>query len=428
MTTPHPPARSIRILPPELSLVLPCYNEEEGLPETVPALAEAFRRDGVRLELVLVENGSTDRTGAVIDELVERGLPIVKVVVPVNRGYGHGIVQGLRACTAPLIGYLCADGQVAPQDVLRTYRLAEGREERVLVKVRRRFRQDSWKRKIVSIQYNGLMLAVFGWLGAIDINGSPKIFARAHLEALRLASDDWFLDPEIILKVRELGLRVIEIDVEGYARQGGHSNVRRETILEFLRNMWRYRFGGAMRRWRAERRHARSGRPAGANSIPQDPPVRLLTGLDRVRVVEQARYEDERGFVHKVLTASQCGGHPPRGEVYVTAARPGEVKGNHLHQHMGEWFAVVQGEGRVEVVDPPTGCTRAIPLSADRPQAVYVPPGIAHAVVNSGSGDLICVAWAEAEHDPGDVYPFLVVPPRPPERREAFLRVGMEAG
>src|SRR5688572_24308667 len=122
---------------PELSLVMPCYNEESCLGETAPALVDAFAEEGIKLELVLVDNGSRDRTGQIIDELSARGLPITKVTIDVNRGYGNGIRMGLQACQAPIIGYLCADGQVAPKDVVTTYRLMEGREDRVLAKVRR---------------------------------------------------------------------------------------------------------------------------------------------------------------------------------------------------------------------------------------------------------------------------------------------------
>jgi dTDP-4-dehydrorhamnose 3,5-epimerase-like enzyme len=399
---------------PQLSLVLPCYNEEECLFATASALAEAFVEEGIRLELVLVDNGSRDGTSAVIDALVARGLPVAKVTVPVNRGYGHGIRAGLERCTAPLVGYLCADGQVAPEDVVRTFRLMEGREERVMAKVRRRFRQDSWKRKIVSVHYNLLMLLAFGWTGALDVNGSPKILSREVLRRMRLVSDDWFLDPEVVVKARALGLRTIEIDVEGYARSGGTSHVRRDTVLEFLRNIWRYRFGAGLRAWRREVAAEQAGRPApGPDATPPPNPRRVPLGvhLDGVRVVDQPRHEDVRGFLQKVLTSSQCGGHPPRGEVYVTSARPGETKGNHFHCRMGEWFAVVQGEGSVEVADPSTGSRLAIRVSSTFPRSVYVPAGLAHAVVNRGEGELICVAWAEAEHDPSDVHPYTVWPP-----------------
>ena len=391
---------------PTVSLAMPCYNEEGCLAETAPQLVEAFLAEGIDLELVLVDNGSNDRTSQIIDDLMAKGLPITKVTIAVNRGYGSGIVRGLEACRAPLIGYLCADGQVAPEDVVRAYRLTAHREERVLAKVRRRFRQDSWRRKLVSIIYNGLMQGVFGWLGAIDINGSPKIFSRQAFAAMQLRSDDWFLDPELILKARELGLRVIEIDVEGYARFGGASHVRRQTMVEFLQNIWHYRTSGYMKQWRAEsaafreeRSHDRiPERPHGAAQSTRPP-------MERIQIVEQRRVEDSRGFLQKILTASQVGGKVPQGEVYVTAALPGESKGHHFHRRMGEWFAVVQGSGRLVLADVATGERKEIEFGTQRPRTIYVPAGLAHAVENVGADLLICVAWAEREHDPTDVFP-----------------------
>jgi glycosyltransferase involved in cell wall biosynthesis len=398
---------------PELSLVMPCYNEEACLGTTAPGLIQAFLDDNVDLELVLVDNGSRDRTGQIIDELMDAGLPVSKVRIAINRGYGHGIVRGLEACRAPVIGYLCADGQVAPSDVVRTYRLMAHREERVLAKVRRRFRQDSLKRKIVSIIYNGMMLGLFGWLGAIDVNGSPKLFSRRAFQAMRLRSDDWFLDPELILKANRLGLRVIEIDVEGYARHSGVSHVKRQTIVEFLKNIWYYRTSGHLRRWLAETADFRAER--GKDRIPERPEDDAGKGLvrpliERVKVIEQRRHEDHRGYVHKMLTASQVGGRLPAGEVYITSALPGESKGHHFHRRMGEWFTIVQGKALLLIADPAHGTRLDLELSTEQPRTVYVPAGLAHAVANVGETTVICVAWAEREHDPADVFPYRLDP------------------
>lgn len=412
-------SRAFRV--PALSLVMPCYNEEECLKATASGLAQSFHDEGIDLELVLVDNGSTDGTGRIIDELIAAGMPVTKVQIEKNCGYGDGILRGLHVCRAPLIGYLCADGQVGPADVVWTYRLMDGRAERVMAKVRRRFRQDSWKRKIVSIVYNFMMVGLFGWLGAIDINATPKIFSRANFRRMKLTSTDWFLDPEIVLKAKLLGLRTIEVDVEGLARQGGTSHVTRQTILEFLTNIFRYRFGSFLREWRRDVQVTQSRRAV--ELLPQEPkPASLATSterssgmdvgglLSRVRVLRQSRYEDSRGFLQKILTASQCDGHPPSGEVYVSAACPGEVKGNHFHLRMGEWFAVVQGEGSIELCDPGNGERQSIPLSPSHPRTVYVPPGLAHALVNHGDEVLICVAWAESEHEPADVHAYAVWP------------------
>lgn len=397
---------------------MPCYNEEACLRNTARALIQAFANRRIALELVLVDNGSTDRTGQIIDELMEEGLPVVKVTVPVNRGYGYGIIQGLQRCSAPFVGYLCADGQVSAEDTVRIYTLVKGSDGRLLVKVRRRFRKDGIVRKITSIVYNGLMLGVFGRLEVIDINGSPKIFSREAFRRMRLESEDWFLDPEVMIKAKHMGLTSLELNVRGLLRQGGKSNVRVGTVLEFIRNILRYRFSGKIQEWKKTLAQPLP-REEGLADARTEAPVAALTRpetkwtglLGQVRVLEQARFEDARGYLQKILTAQQCAGEPPRGEVYVTCATPGEAKGNHFHRKMGEWFAVVQGEATIEIVDPETAQRRSIPLGVSRPRSVYIPPGLAHAVVNSSNAPVVCVAWAERDHDPDDVFPFAVWPP-----------------
>src|SRR5438105_6058991 len=81
-----------------VALAIPCYNEEESLEQSATELVDAFQQAGIDLDLVLVDNGSTDGTGAIIDRLIDRGLPVTKVHVPVNGGYGYGIRRGLDVC------------------------------------------------------------------------------------------------------------------------------------------------------------------------------------------------------------------------------------------------------------------------------------------------------------------------------------------
>lgn len=226
---------------PDLSLAIPAYNEAAGLEKTIEDLVEAFAAAAVDLELVVVDNGSTDGTGEVIDALVARGLPITKRTVPVNRGYGLGVLVGLRASRGEHVGSIPADGQVDPRDVVKVYRLlAEARTPR-LVKVRRRFRMDGLRRKLVSIVYNALVNLLWGGLGSIDVNGTPKMFPRAYLGRMELRSTDWFLDAEILIRAKQLGLPVHEMNVLAQMRAEGASHVNSQTVFEFLGNLARWR-------------------------------------------------------------------------------------------------------------------------------------------------------------------------------------------
>ncbi len=120
-----------------------------------------------------------------------------------------------------------------------------------------------------------------------------------------------------------------------------------------------------------------------------------------LRVEPLVSHDDERGGLHKVHPG------PVAGEVYAVTARPGESRGHHYHRRMAETFVAVAGRGELRAVDPQTGETAAVDLAGVR---VHVPAGIAHALVNTGTEDLVVVACAERLHDPDDVVPWPVRP------------------
>jgi hypothetical protein len=154
-------------------------------------------------------------------------------------------LRGLYACRGRLIGSVPADLQVDADDIYKVYNIAATAASPHLVKVRRRFRLDGLKRKVISIVFNIGTNVLFGGIGSIDINGNPKIFPREYLELMQLESRDWFLDAEILIKAKQLGLKVLEFNVLGQMREGGESNVRATTCWEFIVNLLRWRFGGA---------------------------------------------------------------------------------------------------------------------------------------------------------------------------------------
>jgi dolichol-phosphate mannosyltransferase len=237
---------------PELSLVMPCYNEEGSVVSTVPRLVDAFRAAGHRIELVAVDNGSVDGTHAALAGLAGR-YPEVRIArVEVNQGYGWGILSGITHCTADWVGFIPADGQVDAEDVVRLWEAAKASDGRVVAKVRRRFRMDGPARKLVSITYNMLVRLMWPTLATLDVNGVPKMLPRKALLAMQLESRGWFLDPELMVKAHYMGLRILEYNVFARMRGRGTSHVKAETCWEFLRNLLRYRFSRDIGKWRAE--------------------------------------------------------------------------------------------------------------------------------------------------------------------------------
>jgi glycosyltransferase involved in cell wall biosynthesis len=163
---------------------MPCYDEEAIVGQTIRRLLQAFERAEIPIELVAVDNGSTDRTLEILQNLAERHHQIVVCRVAVNEGYGNGVLRGLPLCRAPWVGIIPADGQVDAEDTVRLFEDAVATGEVVLAKARRRFRMDGLNRKFVSIGYNLFFRLLWPGIASLDINGLPKIMPREVIQRL----------------------------------------------------------------------------------------------------------------------------------------------------------------------------------------------------------------------------------------------------
>lgn len=233
---------------PDVSFIVPCYNEEAIVGYTIPRLLKAFEGAGYHLELVAVDNGSSDRTGEIIKHIAAQNPWVVQCNVARNEGYGNGVLQGLHLCTGPWIGIIPADGQVDAEDVVRLYEAVVTTDGNVLGKVRRRFRMDGLQRSVISIVYNFFVRALWPRLESLDINGSPKLLPRRIINAMDLKSRGWLLDPEIMIKAHYMGIRILELNAFSRMRSNGVSHVRVGTCWEFLWNLCIFRFAPKWRR------------------------------------------------------------------------------------------------------------------------------------------------------------------------------------
>lgn len=123
------------------------------------------------------------------------------------------------------------------------------------------------------------------------------------------------------------------------------------------------------------------------------------TLLPGVRLRPLTRREDARGWLIKLLMREHIDGPLDFGEIYVTAATPGQVKGNHYHERAKEWFCVLQGRAQMATRVMATGEERLTELSADSPCIVEVEPGVAHAFRNHGPDLMVLLAYANDPYD-----------------------------
>jgi len=226
---------------PDLSLTIPLLNEEDGVQDVVNSITKHLSSKYIKYQIILVNNGSTDNTQKVIEYLARRDPGILPLRLEVNKGYGGGILAGLERASAPIVGYLWGDEQVAPYVLTEAWRAIHDQNVDI-AKARRRVRLDGFDRFLITRAYHCAVSALFP-CPSRDINGCPKLFKREVLDRIRPQSTDWFIDAEIMLKAQKLGFRIHEIDVVAWPRLTGRSKVRWETLGEFALNLIRLRVG-----------------------------------------------------------------------------------------------------------------------------------------------------------------------------------------
>jgi len=235
----------------DLSLVIPLYDEESNVQRVTEELMKLLHSSGINFEIVLVNNGSRDNTEAVIDKMIQiYGNTIVKIVVPVNKGFGWGVVNGLKACKGRFVGFMVGDLQVEARETFRIFNLARNNPSNI-IKVYRYIRHEGIHRKILSHFYNWLFRILYK-NGVRDVNGTPKIFRAEFLRYLDLQSKQSFFDAELLIKLDTLGCKVIEVPVESKKRTAGRSKVRLSTVLDLFWNLLRFKFI-EYRRWKSRR-------------------------------------------------------------------------------------------------------------------------------------------------------------------------------
>lgn len=227
---------------PTLSLVIPCYNESANLPLLVERCRMVLEQRP-DIEIILVDNGSTDDTPRRLPELIQNHPGLRSVRVDVNQGYGFGILAGLRAARGAILGWTHADLQTDPADVLRGLALFETspHPEPLFVKGRRS------GRPLGDVAFTlGMSLFEALLLGRlmVDINAQPTLFPRAFFDTWRDPPHDFSLDLYAFYSARVAGLTVRRFPVVFGKRAHGvsHWNVDWRAKVKFIRRTAEFSF------------------------------------------------------------------------------------------------------------------------------------------------------------------------------------------
>lgn len=210
-----------------VTIVVPAHNERDALPVTLPTLIAYCRRLG--WELIVVDDGSVDGTGAVLEPFAARG-DLVVVVHKVRRGYGAAIKSGVQAARTELVATVDADGQHDLDDVVRLVRLLEDADADMAVGDRGR--TSGHYREVGKWLIRRLARAVLP-VPIRDINSGIKVY-RAELgrRYAPLCPDAMAYSDIVTLVFLHHGHRVIEAPVRIRSRIAGTSTISTRTAFE----------------------------------------------------------------------------------------------------------------------------------------------------------------------------------------------------
>jgi len=201
--------------PPQVSALLPAYDEEALLEEAVGRLAAILDEVGQSWEILVVDDGSRDATGLIADRLADADPRVRALHHPVNRCLGGALLTGFAAARGTWVLYLDVDVPLLAADLARALELGAGAD---LVCAQRRHRsRDGLRRSLYTWGYNRLVKALFA-SPLRDINFGFKLARRELLSRLELRSTWGFIDAELVLKARDAGARIATLEVDHVPR------------------------------------------------------------------------------------------------------------------------------------------------------------------------------------------------------------------
>lgn len=202
-----------------LSLVLPAYNEEANLPAVVSEALSVLPTYFNDFEVIVVNDGSRDRTAEVARELGAQDARVKLVDLRQNQGYGGALRSGFAASTGDLVMFMDADRQFAISDISRLVPFIHSHD---IVAGFRMERSDRLHRRVFAETFNVSIRILFG-VHMRDIDCAFKIFDGAMLRSINLTSSGALINTEIMAKARRQGARVQQVGVQHFPRTAGAS-------------------------------------------------------------------------------------------------------------------------------------------------------------------------------------------------------------
>jgi glycosyltransferase involved in cell wall biosynthesis len=219
-----------------ISVFFPCYNEQDNVRRTVERALAVLQKLQTDFEIIIVDDGSSDATKQIADEIASRDGRVKVVSHRANLGYGAALQSGFKAATKQLVFYTDGDGQF---DMAEMPPLLPLMSQYDIVTCYRLNRQDSLVRKINGWCWTKLVCFLFG-MKVRDVDCAFKLYKREIFDNIQMVSSGALIDAEILARAVRRGYRLTQKPVHHYPRVAGkQSGASPRVILRAFKELFR---------------------------------------------------------------------------------------------------------------------------------------------------------------------------------------------
>lgn len=241
----------------DISVIFPAFNEEENIRCTVETAINVLPEVAKRWEVIVVDDGSSDTTAAICDQLQARYPEVAVIRHGQNRGYGAALKSGIMSARYDLIFFSDSDGQFNLREIEQLICWSNDYD---IVAGYRAHRRDPLYRRINALGWNVLVRLVLG-IKVRDIDCAFKLFRREVFDRIQIRCVGAMVNTEIFAQAIRLGMRIREVKVSHFPRHyGKQSGANLHVVLKAFRELCRV--------WRKLRRVAPG--QAGLYSVPEE--------------------------------------------------------------------------------------------------------------------------------------------------------------
>lgn len=230
----------------QISVFMPAYNEQENISQAINSIDLYLKERFVKYEIIVVDDGSRDKTNEIVREHIRRNKHVKLVTHPRNMKYGAALISGFRTAKYDPIFYTDADCQYNIKDINKLLPLLHRSD---IVAGYRLKRQDPWMRIAISKVYNLII-----WLGlglhVKDVDCAFKLYRRKVFTNMDLISQTGLIDAEVLVKALRKGRVLKQVGVAHYPRTRGQTTyelgrrnkffalVKPQVIVDLMKEMF----------------------------------------------------------------------------------------------------------------------------------------------------------------------------------------------